>query len=298
MHNRALKGKEIRLSSNRHSLIFCAAAVALLVMIPAACKRPAPEPSAPAIEFLTGSFDLDGIGWMSEQADEIGVDLEVSGLSAIDKDVAFLFGGLRVPAGTIRSFLLRTADGGRTWHEVMPAVRGSEVTHVAFADNLHGWALVLWTVEGPGTMLLFGSMDGGRTWRQLTEIQRSEGHAVPDGWPLSMTFVDASKGEIAIAYDGESSSGDEGSPVVETLVSDDGGLSWNMVRRETRAAPPEEAPSAKERGDETNDWVLEIPSGDEQSITVRRFDRERNRWLSMTLPRHFRYERGRVVSSR
>jgi photosystem II stability/assembly factor-like uncharacterized protein len=280
-------------------LTFSAVATALLAMIPAACKRPAPpEPSAPTIEFLTDSFDLDGIGWMSEQTDESGVALDVSGLCAIDKDVAFLFGGLRVPAGTIRSFLLRTADGGMTWHEVMPAVLGSDVTHVAFSDDLHGWALAIWTVEGPGTMLLSGSRDGGRTWRQLTEIQRSEGHAVPDGWPLSMTFVDASKGEIAIAYDGESASVDDLSQVVETLVSDDGGLSWNMVRRETRAVPPEEAPPANEPSCNTTDWVLEVPSVDEQSITVRRFDRQRNRWLSMTLPRHFQYERGRVVSSR
>lgn len=292
------QGKEVRLSSKRQSLTFCAAAIALLAMIPAACKRPAPEPSAPAIEFLTDTFDLDDIGWMSEQADESGVDLDVSGLCAIDKNVAFLFGGLRVPAGTIRSFLLRTTDGGTTWHEVMPAVRGSEVTHVTFTDDLHGWALALWTVEGTGTMLLSGSVDGGRTWRQLTEIQRSEGHAVPDGWPLTMTFADASKGEIKIAYDGESASVNAPSLVVETLVSDDGGLSWNMVRRETRPAPPEEAPPAKERGFNTTDWVLDVPSGDEQSITVRRFDRQRNRWLSMTLPRHFRYERGRVVSLR
>jgi hypothetical protein len=298
MHNCAPKGKEVRLSNKKQSLTFCAAAIALLAMIPAGCKRPAPESSAPTIEFLTDSFDLDGIGWMSEQADESGVDLDVSGLCAIDKDVAFLFGGVRVPAGTIRSFLLRTADGGRTWHEVMPAVLGSEVTHVAFTDDLHGWALALWTVEGPGTMLLSGSIDGGRTWRQLTEIQRSEGHAVPDGWPLTMTFVDASKGEIAIAYDGESASVDDSSRLLETLVSDDGGSSWKMVRRETRTAPSEEAPPAKERGCNTTDWVLEEPSGGEQLITVRRFDSQRNRWLAMTLPRHFQYERGRVVASR
>jgi hypothetical protein len=113
-----------------------------------------------------------------------------------------------------------------------------------------------------------------------------------------MSFVDASKGEIAIAYDGESASVEDGSLMVETLVSDDGGLSWNMVRRETRAVPPEEAPPAKERGCNTTDWELEVPSGNEQSITFRHFDRQRNRWLSVTLPRHFQYERGRVVSSR
>ena len=114
-----------------------------------------------------------------------------------------------------------------------------------------------------------------------------------------MTFDDASKGEIAIAYYAEeSASVDDSSLVVETLVSDDGGLSWNMVRRETRAPPPEEAPPAQECGFNTTDWALEEPSADGHSITVRRFDRQRNHWLSMTLPRHFKYERGRVVSSR
>jgi hypothetical protein len=286
------------LFSKTQSLTFRAAAMVLLAMIPSACKRAAVEPSAPAVRFQTDSFDLDGIGWMSEQADEGGVDLDVSGLSAIDKDVAFLFGGVRVPAGTIRSVLLRTADGGKTWREVMPPVLGSELTHVAFTDELHGWALALWTVEGPGTMLLFGSMDGGRTWRQLTEIQRSACHAVPDGWPLTMTFLDASKGEIAVAYAGESASIEDSSRVIETHVSDDGGSTWNMVRRATRSLSPEEtAPANRQRGFDNTDWFVEVPSGDEH-ITVKRFDRARNRWISMPLPRHFQYERGRIVSSR
>ena len=287
-----------RLFSKTQSLTFRAAAM-VLAMILSACKPAAVEPSAPVVRFHPDSFDLDDIGWMSEQADEDGVDLDVTGLSAIDKDVAFLFGGVRVPAGTIRSVLLRTADGGKTWGEVMPPVLGSVLTHVVFADELHGWALAIWSVEGPGTMLLFGSMDGGRTWRELTEIQRSAGHAVPDGWPLTINFMDASKGEIAIAYEGESESIEDSSRVIETLVTDDGGSTWNMARRATRALSPEEeaAPANRQRGFDDTEWVLEVPSGDEHSITVRRFDRERNRWLSMPLPRHFQYERGRVVSS-
>jgi len=288
-----------RLFSTTQSSTFRAAAMVLLAMILSACKPAAVEPSAPVVRFQTDSFNLDGIGWMSEQADEDGVDLDVNGLCAIDKDVAFLFGGVRVSAGTLRSVLLRTADGGNTWSEVMPPVLGSALTHVTFADELHGWALAVWTVEGAGTMLLFGSTDGGRTWRELTEIQRSPGYAVPDGWPLSMTFLDASKGEIAIAYEGESESIEDSSSVIETLVSDDGGSTWNIARRATRAVLPEETePPDRQRGFDNTDWVVEVPSGDEHSITVRRFDRERNRWISMPLPRHFQYERGRVVSSR
>ena len=115
------------------------------------------------------------------------------------KDVAFLFGGVSVAAGTIRSFMLQTADGGKSWHEAMSPVLGSELTHVAFSDHQHGWALAMWSVEGPGTTLLFGSTDGGKTWRQL-----SEGIAAPNGTPLSMTFTSMLKGEIELAIEGES----------------------------------------------------------------------------------------------
>lgn len=286
------------MSSKRQSLTFCAAAIALLAMIPAACKRPASEPSAAAIEFRTDSFDLDGIGWMSEQADEDGVDLNVSGLCAIDKDVAFLFGGVGVAAGTIRSFLLRTADGGKSWREVMSPVLGSELTHVVFSDNQHGWALALWSVEGPGTMLLFGSTDGGKTWRQLTEIQRSQGHAVPDGFPRSMTFTSALNGEIELAYEGESASIDDTRDEIETLASDDGGVTWSMVRRETRKPPSVETPAAHhDCGFDSADWELEMRAAGD-SITVRRFDHEQNHWRVTTLPTHLQYERGRVLSSR
>jgi hypothetical protein len=278
-------------------LTFCAVAMALLTMIPAACKRPASEPSAAAVEFRTDSFDLHDISWMSEQADEDGVDLNVSGLRAIDKDVAFLFGGVGVAAGTIRSFLLRTADGGKSWHEMMSPVLGSELTHVAFSDPQHGWALALWSVEGPGTLLLFGSTDGGKTWRQLTEIQRSQGHAVPDGFPLSMTFTSALKGEIELAYEGESTSIDDTREEIETLASDDGGVTWSMVRRETRKPSPVATPAAHhDRGFDSTDWQLETRAAGE-SITIRRFDREQNHWRVTTLPTHLQYERGRVLSS-
>ena len=168
------KGEEARLSSKRQSLTFCAAAMALLAMIPTACKRPVHEPSAPTIEFLTDSFDAGDIGWMTEQADEFGVDLNVSGLCAIDKDVAFLFGGVGVAAGTIRSLLLQTVDGGKSWREVMSPVLGSELTHVAFSDHQHGWALAMWAVEGPGNMLLFGSTDEGKSWRELTDLNNRQ----------------------------------------------------------------------------------------------------------------------------
>jgi photosystem II stability/assembly factor-like uncharacterized protein len=271
--------------------------MALLAMIPTACKRPAHEPSAPAIKFLTDSFDAGDIGWMTEQADEFGVDLNVSGLCAIDKDVAFLFGGVGVAAGTIRSLLLQTVDGGKSWHEVMSPVLGSELTHVTFSDHQHGWALAMWAVEGPGNVLLFGSTDEGKSWRQLTDFQQSPGHAVLGGFPLSMTFTSALNGEIELVIEGESTSIDDTRMEIGTLGSDDGGATWSMVRRETRARPPMETTVAHHhRCADNADWEL-VTRAVGDPITIRRFDRAQKHWRVTTLPTHFQYERGRVLSS-
>lgn len=278
-------------------MTFCSAAIALLAMILAACKPPAREPTAPTIEFLTDTFDPDDLAVPIEEADEYGVDLNVSGLCAIDKDVAFLFGGVGVAPGTLRSFMLQTTDGGKSWHEVMSPVIGSEVTNVAFSDHQHGWALAIWTVEGPGAIVLFGSTDGGKTWRQLAEIERSPGHAVPDGYPVSMTFKSAQKGEIELSYADESTTNDDTREEIETLASGDGGRTWNMVRRESRVQPPMDAPEARnDRCIDSADWEL-TTRGLGESITVRRFDREQKLWRVTTLPSHFKYEGRRVVSS-
>ena len=277
--------------------------LAFVVLSLSACKRPDSKPDpdlespAPTIEFLASSFDLEDIGWMAEQADQFGVELDVGGLRAIDKDVAFLFGGIHVAAGTIRSYLLRTSDGGKSWQEVMPPVLGSALTHVAFSDPQHGWALAQWAVEGPGTIVLFSSSDGGKTWRQLSEIQRSEDRDMPDGIPLAMTFTSVRNGEIELSYDSESSSMDDIRYDMEALSSDDGGVTWKVVRRETRKESSVESPAVHhDRGFDGTDWELDTLAAGER-IAIRRFERAQGRWHVMTMPTHFRYERGRVLAS-
>ncbi len=283
------------MSGKSQSSTFCAAAIALLAMVPAACKAPAreppaSEPKAPTMEFLTDSFDPEESGFLSKEAREYGVYLDTNGLCGIDKDVAYLYGSLFIAPGTFRSLLMKTADGGKSWREVMSPVFGSEVTNVAFSDPRHGWALAMWAIEGPGNPVLFGSRDEGKTWRQLAEIGLSPGHSVTDGFPVSMTFQSAQKGEIEIAYEDESTTSDETRQPIETLASDDGGRSWKMVRREL-SLPHDD------RCIDSADWEL-IARGLGEPITVRRFDREQKLWRVTTLPTHFKYERGRVQSSR
>jgi len=295
------------LSSKRRFSTFCAAALVLVALILAACKRPDPVPgpksSALAMEFLTDSFRPDEIPVPIEQADEFGVDLEVNGLCAIDKDVAFLFGGVRVAAGTMRSFLLQTSDGGKSWHESMPPVLGSQLVDVAFSDSQHGWALAQWAVEGPGAPQLFGSTDAGKTWRELTYIRRSQGHPSPGDadYHLRMTFTSALNGEIELA---EPAVSDDQDLDIETLATDDGGVTWRMVRRETRKPSPVETEAAQveaetaqhDRGFDSTEWELRT-RGYGEPITIRRFDREQSRWHVTALPTHFPYQRGRVLTS-
>ena len=282
-------------------MTFCAAALALLAPMLAACKPPDPESSAPAIKFLTNSFRPDVIPVPIEGAEEFGVDLSVNGLRAIDKDVAFLFGGIRVPVGTMRSFLLRTGDGGKSWQEWMPPVPGSELIDVVFLDPQHIWALAQWAVEGPGNPQLFRSTDGGKTWRELATIVRSQGHPPPGDAdvPLRMTFTSALKGEIELAlvnYN-EATSLDDSQEEVETLATADGGVTWRMIRRETRKASPVDTEAAQRvRGFDNTEWELATPAFREP-ITIRRFDREQGRWRVTTLPTHFQFQRGRVLTS-
>jgi photosystem II stability/assembly factor-like uncharacterized protein len=59
-----------------------------------------------------------------------------------------------------RGFLIRTRDGGRTWHPVKPAA-DADLRAVRFSDRRHGWI-----VGDTGTLL--GTADGGETWHSET----------------------------------------------------------------------------------------------------------------------------------
>jgi len=184
-----------------------------------------PIPIDAALTFWEHPFDLRGMQWMEEQAEDFGVWLELSGVYALDKDTAFVYGGIGVPAGIIRSVLLRSADGGQSWQEVMEPVAGSSTIFMDFVDENEGWALALWTVEGAGPMTLYHTTDSGLTWATLGEVPKSVWY----GYPLAMNFSDHLYGQIDVIYDA-------GEPVtnrIAYLTTQDGGVSW----RETDHLP-------------------------------------------------------------
>ena len=107
--------------------------------------------------------------WDSPQIKD-GLTFHIRGIYAINKDMAFIFGGLKTPGGTIGSLLLRSTDGGVHWKESLNPIDYHDVTHVVFIDDGKGWAISTWQMEGELGTRLWHTTDYGETW------QESEGH--------------------------------------------------------------------------------------------------------------------------
>lgn len=107
--------------------------------------------------------------WNSPQIKD-GLTFDIRGIYAINKDIAFIFGGLSAPGGTIGSLLLRSTDGGVHWKEVLNPIDYHAMTHVVFIDNGEGWAISTWQMEGELGTRLWHTTDYGETWKE------SKGH--------------------------------------------------------------------------------------------------------------------------
>ena len=103
--------------------------------------------------------------WNSPQIKD-GLTFYIRGMYAINKDIAFIFGGLKVPAGTIVSLLLRSTDGGIHWKEVLNPIDYNDITHVVFIGKGEGWAISTWTPEGDAGTRLWHTTDFGETWQE------------------------------------------------------------------------------------------------------------------------------------
>jgi hypothetical protein len=193
----------------------------------AACNSPqitqtiTPSPSAiptitptlfPVVQFLPAEQP-----WGDWQAKDDGFTLHC-GIYAFNKDIVFLLGNLGVSTGTAQSSLLRSTDGGQHWVEVMKAIPGNNLLGLELTDKGTGWALVMWTVEGPGEITLFHTVDYGENWQEWSKVPKRDWY----GYPIRMSFSDEKHGQIDIVYD-------EGLPDtnrIAYLTTSDSGLTW------------------------------------------------------------------------
>jgi hypothetical protein len=250
--------------------------------IPHATQDPAPQLYFRKIE------NKEALEWASDhEAERNGVELFSGGykLYPLDKKTAFFFGELRTPAVAIRSFLLRSSDGGKTWRDVMSPVYGSEVSDVFFLDRRSGWALTLWTTEGPGDVNLFGSKDGGMTWRKISDVPKRD-HT---GQPVAMKFADVKNGEIEMLYENE----------IAVLRTKDGGRTW----AESHTISLDEYEKRERETDPSNQGVVQGKDGsqwrlmekDERVRVLRRMQANET-WKELSaIPMSYGYSKGQVL---
>jgi photosystem II stability/assembly factor-like uncharacterized protein len=121
--------------------------------------------------------------------------------------------------------VLMTDDGGMHWQKVA-TTRG--IGKVFFLNATQGWALsvVPGKQKGPQTanMYLSGTTDGGKTWRNLSQIAiygSPDGRGKPrEGLPLDLLFIDSMHGWVV----GQGYAGDG-----MFLKTDDGGKSLSEM---------------------------------------------------------------------
>ena len=158
--------------------------------------------------------------------------LEASGIHAFDDREVLLYGHLDTAPGAYRSFLLRSADGGASWSEVMPPLPGSSVLDVSFTSPARGRALVGWVVEGPGQLWVYGTENGGRSWTRLAEVAKPHNLDLP----MSLTCLDAQRCRLTL----ECVNAPEGYGHV--LESGDGGRRWRVRKQAASFLRPEPEP--------------------------------------------------------
>ncbi len=152
--------------------------------------------------------------------DDAVISLDLDVVDSHDGKTLIAGGSYRDGAGSYRSVLLVSRDGGRSWEEVPVWLYGSEVCLVRCLDDRHAWFLTGWSIEGSQAPYhVFRTTDGGRTWRRSGELPPDIACSL--SYPSEFTFIDPDNGIVTFW----STTGEIG-----TYRTFDGGRQWKRIR--------------------------------------------------------------------
>lgn len=214
------------------------ASLVLLAVIVQAPTRTAP------IRFER--FSADALeAWTAElEAHACPLRLELNGVHAIDAHTVLVYGNID-EASAFRSVLLRSADGGESWKEVMKPVAGSTVLALSFPTAPRGFALVEWIVEGAGDVLLYSTGDAGDTWDKVSQIPK------PHSLDEAVSLRCSSPLSCAVALQCEQGGG-------HIAATRNGGRTWRVSRASTDIASP--AAASQDLAGDGTAWRLDTSS--------------------------------------
>ena len=164
----------------------------------------------------------DGRSWRAITPPGIGdviarvIDIASVGSRNIWVSASDIPGTLQVNGSVRHMEILRTDDGGRSWHVIIPpGCYGCGGAHLSFVDARHGFALT-----GSEYRRLYETVDGGAGWRPISTAPFSGAFVFVtsrEAWGVSDPVGWVGSGELPVGGG-------------RLFRSSDGGVRWSAVR--------------------------------------------------------------------
>lgn len=161
--------------------------------------------------------DLPALGLTCSEAEPCPTFLELSSVETLGT-VMLLAGNLHTSTTTLQSIVLVSEDGGGSWREAHPRLKGSAFEAMQFLDFSNGWLAGQTSLGLPRDPFIMVTTDSGRTWRKVDLFAETRVGVIED-----FAFQTAKRGWILVDNRG---SGDAGK--YEFYETQTGGTSWEL----------------------------------------------------------------------
>jgi hypothetical protein len=169
--------------------------------------------------------------------------------------------------------------------------QASYVIELVFGEDGQGWALVLWTVEGPGPAYLYHTTDWGENWQKLSELPLYGLGA--HSYPVGLQFTDNQHGYIKIVATSKMLEAlSEACCLYETT---DAGMTWNETENCFTIDDCRFTQSTEFVAEDGSEWQVESQS--EGTIQISRRLSPEDKWtIVSSIPARFEYLDGEIIT--
>lgn len=194
-----------------------------------------PSPAPPLLEnhgrpmqlpFRCTGEDIRWAGLSCSEEEPCPVFLELSSVAHWGERTV-VSGNIHGESVTLYSVLLETENGGQTWSEAHPRIRGAAIDHIQYLDSGFAWTSGEEQFPLPQNPFLLLTEDGGKTWTERAVLRESA--ESPFGAVLQFFFGSKSTGSLIL--DRGQGSGQERYALFQ---SENGGQSWTIRQQSAK----------------------------------------------------------------